>query len=95
MKKSKGFILLTELSIFCLACFLLLAAVHTVVQALSYQRQALVLSEAMQAAQQVLAGEAAGEQFSVRQISSEEQNMLEVQVVYEQTAVNLWQAQAR
>ncbi len=92
--KNKGFCLLSEVTIFCLVCILLLTAFTTFTRALSYQRQILAMSLAMQAAQQATVDEITDERFVVRKISKQEQNLLEVQVTHEQTTFNLWQALA-
>lgn len=96
MKNSRGFCLVQELVCFCLTAVLLATAIHGFYRSNYLLNQSLELQQAVQAAQQVLAGEEYNGRFDVTQrISSGSADGLtvqEVQAAYGKVRVTLIRA---
>lgn len=96
MKNSRGFCLVQELVCFCLTAVLLATAIHGFYRSNYLLNEGLELQQAVQAAQQVLAGEKYNGRFDVTQrISSGSTDGLavqEVQTAYGKVRVTLIRA---
>lgn len=96
MKNSRGFCLVQELVCFCLTAVLLATAIHGFYRSNCLLNESLELQQAVQAAQQVLAGEEYSGRFAVTQrISSGSADGLavqEVQAAYGKVRVTLIRA---
>lgn len=96
MKNSRGFCLVQELVCFCLTAVLLATAIHGFYRSNYLLNESLELQQAVQAAQQVLAGEKYNGRFDVTQrISSGSTDGLavqEVQTAYGKVRVTLIRA---
>ena len=96
MKKSRGFCLVQELVCFCLTAVLLATAIQGFYRSNYLLNESLELQQAVQAAQQVLAGEEYSGRFDVTQrISSGSADGLavqEVQAAYGKVRVTLIRA---
>lgn len=96
MKNSRGFCLVQELVCFCLTAVLLATAIHGFYRSNYLLNESLELQQAVQAAQQVLAGEEYSGRFAVTQrISSGSADGLavqEVQAAYGKVRVTLIRA---
>lgn len=96
MKNSRGFCLVQELVCFCLTAVLLATAIQGFYRSIYLLNQSLELQQAVEAAQQVLAGEEYSGRFAVTQrISSGSADGLavqEVQAAYGKVRVTLIRA---
>lgn len=96
MKNSRGFCLVQELVCFCLTAVLLATAIQGFYRSIYLLNQSLELQQAVEAAQQVLAGEEYSGRFDVTQrISSGSTDGLavqEVQAAYGKVRVTLIRA---
>ena len=96
MKNSRGFCLVQELVCFCLTAVLLATAIQGFYRSNYLLNESLELQQAVQAAQQVLAGEEYSGRFAVTQrISSGSADglaVLEVQAAYGKVRVTLIRA---
>lgn len=96
MKNSRGFCLVQELVCFCLTAVLLATAIHGFYRSNYLLNESLELQQAVQAAQQVLAGEKYNGRFDVTQRisygSTEGLAVQEVQAAYGKVKVKLIRA---
>mgnify|MGYP004652635241 CR=1 FL=1 len=96
MKDSRGFCLVQELVCFCLTAVLLATAIQGFYRSNYLQNESLELQQAMQAAQQVLAGEEYSGRFDVTQRisadSTEGLALQEMQAAYGKVKVKLIRA---
>lgn len=96
MKNSRGFCLVQELVCFCLTAVLLATAIQGFYRSNYLLNQSLELQQAVQAAQQVLAGEEYSGRFDVTQMissgSADGLTVQEVQAAYGKVRVKLIRA---
>lgn len=96
MKNSRGFCLVQELVCFCLTAVLLATAIQGFYRSNYLLNESLELQQAVQAAQQVLAGEEYSGRFDVTQrissVSTEGLAVQEVQAAYGKVRVTLIRA---
>lgn len=95
MQRSRGFILVQELIIFSICCLVWASVLAALGQCLRTERQVRAWQECLQAAQQAWSGEQGqlAVQRSVQEL--EDMQLLELEVQYEKTRLNLLVAEPK